>query len=181
MPAMELAGNFFLVGLMGAGKTTVGRTLARLSGKHFYDSDHEIERRTGVKITTIFDIEGESRFREREKDVIADLCHMDGIVLATGGGAVLAPENRAMLKAHGTVIYLRAQIDDILARTRHDKSRPLLQTANPRQKLEELYHQRDPLYREVADIVIDTSHQNVNLLVSKLEQRILDHLARQTP
>ncbi|WP_179947595.1 shikimate kinase AroK [Vogesella sp. LIG4] len=172
MPAMELAGNFFLVGLMGAGKTTVGRTLARHAGKTFYDSDHEIERRTGVKITTIFDIEGEVRFREREKQVIAELCQLHDIVLATGGGAILAAENRAALKAHGTVIYLRAQIDDILARTKHDKSRPLLQTADPRSKLEQLYLQRDPLYMEIADIVVDTSSQNVNTLVQRLEQRL---------
>jgi len=174
MPAMELAGNFFLVGLMGAGKTTVGRTLARHTGKTFYDSDHEIERKTGVKITTIFDIEGESRFREREKQIIAELCQLQDIVLATGGGAILAPENRLVLKAHGTVIYLRAQIDDILARTKHDKTRPLLQTANPREKLAQLYQQRDPLYMEIADVVIDTSSQNVNSLVQRLEQRLLN-------
>lgn len=178
MPAMELAGNFFLVGLMGSGKTTVGRTLAKHTGKTFYDSDHEIERRTGVRITTIFDIEGEPRFRERERDTIAELCQMQGIVLATGGGAILAPENRQALRKHGTVIYLRAQIDDILARTLHDKSRPLLQTADPRSKLEELFAIRDPLYREVADIVIDTTHQNVNVLVHRLEQRLLSHQSK---
>ncbi|WP_174874841.1 shikimate kinase AroK [Vogesella oryzae] len=176
MPAMELAGNFFLVGLMGAGKTTVGRTLARHTGKTFYDSDHEIERRTGVKIATIFDIEGEASFRAREKQVIAELCQMQNIVLATGGGAILAPENRQMLSAYGTVIYLRAQIDDILARTKHDKSRPLLRTSDPRAKLEQLYQQRDPLYMEIADVVMDTSCQNVNTLVQRLEQRLLTQL-----
>lgn len=172
MLGMKLAGNIFLVGLMGAGKTTVGRTLARHTGKQFFDSDHEIEKRTGVRITTIFDIEGEQRFRERERDTIAELCAMDNIVLATGGGAILAPENRLALRSHGTVIYLRAQIDDILARTLHDKSRPLLQTGNPRAKLEELFAQRDPLYREVADLTIDTSHQNVNVLIARLEQQL---------
>ena len=169
MPAMEnMAGNFFLVGLMGAGKTTVGRALARKTGKTFYDSDHEIEARTGVRVATIFDIEGELRFRDRESSVIADLVRMDNIVLATGGGAVLRAENRAELSRHGVVVYLRASIDDLLARTMHDKNRPLLQTADPRAKLQSLLEQRDPLYREVADIVVDTSQQNVNLLVSRL-------------
>lgn len=169
MPAMEnMAGNFFLVGLMGAGKTTVGRALARKTGKTFYDSDHEIEARTGVRVATIFEIEGELRFRDRESSVIADLARMNNIVLATGGGAVLRPENRAELSKHGVVIYLRASIDDLLARTMHDKNRPLLQTADPRAKLQSLLEQRDPLYREVADIVVDTSQQNVNLLVSRL-------------
>ncbi len=164
----NMAGNFFLVGLMGAGKTTVGRALARKTGKTFYDSDHEIEARTGVRVATIFDIEGELRFRDRESSVIADLVRMDNIVLATGGGAVLREENRQNLASHGTVIYLRAGIDDLLARTQHDKNRPLLQIANPRAKLESLFQERDPLYREVADIVIDTSQQNVNLLVCRL-------------
>lgn len=169
MPAMEnMAGNFFLVGLMGAGKTTVGRALARKTGKTFYDSDHEIEARTGVRVATIFEIEGELRFRDRESSVIADLAKMNNIVLATGGGAVLRPENRAELSRHGVVIYLRASVDDLLARTMHDKNRPLLQTADPRAKLQSLLEQRDPLYREVADIVVDTSQQNVNLLVSRL-------------
>lgn len=164
----NMAGNFFLVGLMGAGKTTVGRALARKTGKTFYDSDHEIEARTGVRVATIFEIEGELRFRDRESSVIADLARMNNIVLATGGGAVLRPENRAELSKHGVVIYLRASIDDLLARTMHDKNRPLLQTADPRAKLQSLLEQRDPLYREVADIVVDTSQQNVNLLVSRL-------------
>ena len=163
-----MAGNFFLVGLMGAGKTTVGRALARKTGKTFYDSDHEIEARTGVRVATIFEIEGELRFRDRESGVIADLAKMNNIVLATGGGAVLRPENRDELSKHGVVIYLRASIDDLLARTMHDKNRPLLQTADPRAKLQSLLEQRDPLYREVADIVVDTSQQNVNLLVSRL-------------
>lgn len=184
MPAMEkLAGNFFLVGLMGAGKTTVGRALARKTDKTFYDTDHEIEARTGVKVSTIFDIEGEMRFRDRETSVIADLVRQDGIVLATGGGAVLRPENRKLLSAYGTVIYLRAPIDDLLTRTMHDKSRPLLQTADPKAKLESLFEQRDPLYREIADVIVDTSQQNVNILVSqlveKLQTLILQHGSHQ--
>lgn len=169
---MKASGNLFLVGLMGAGKTTVGRQLARLTGKTFYDSDHEIEARTGVRIPVIFEIEGEAGFRVRESEMIAELATLPNIVLATGGGAVLDPNNRQVLANHGTVIYLRAGIDDILARTQHDKNRPLLQIANPRAKLEALFAQRDPLYREVADVVIDTSRQNINTLVHRLLRQI---------
>lgn len=160
---------------MGAGKTTIGRQLARLTGKTFYDSDHEIEARTGVRIPVIFEIEGEAGFRVRESEMIAELATLPNIVLATGGGAVLDPNNRQVLANHGTVIYLRAGIDDILARTQHDKNRPLLHTANPRAKLEALFAQRDPLYREVADVVIDTSRQNINTLVHRLLRQIELH------
>lgn len=169
----KLAGNFFLVGLMGAGKTTVGRALARKADKTFYDSDQEIEARTGVRVATIFDIEGEVRFREREAQVIADLVRLNDIVLATGGGAVLREDNRRLLAEHGTVIYLRANIDDLLARTQFDRNRPLLRTADPRAKLASLFEQRDPLYREIADLVIDTTQQNVNVLVNHLEERLI--------
>lgn len=143
-----------------------------MTGKTFYDSDHEIEARTGVRIPVIFEIEGEAGFRVRESEMIAELATLPNIVLATGGGAVLDPNNRQVLANHGTVIYLRAGIDDILARTQHDKNRPLLQTANPRAKLEALFAQRDPLYREVADVVIDTSRQNINTLVHRLLRQI---------
>ncbi len=150
---------------MGAGKTTIGRILARKLGKRFIDSDHEIEARTGASIPWIFEIEGEQSFRRREQDVIRDLTAQDGIVLATGGGAVLSAENRANLKAHGTVIYLRANVASILVRTSHDKNRPLLQTADPRKKIEELSAQREPLYMEIADLVIDTGRPNVQSMV----------------
>lgn len=166
----KLSGNFFLVGLMGAGKTTVGRALARKADKTFHDSDQEIEARTGVRVATIFDIEGEQRFRDRESSVIADLVRLPDIVLATGGGAILRPENRRNLSAHGFVIYLRANVDDLLARTQHDRNRPLLQTADPRAKLAALFEERDPLYRETADLIVDTTQQNVNTLVSHLEE-----------
>ncbi|KAF0814073.1 Shikimate kinase 1 [Andreprevotia sp. IGB-42] len=164
MPGMKLPGNFFLVGLMGAGKTTIGRTLARATDHAFYDSDHEIESRTGVKIPIIFEVEGESGFRERETAMIAELSSLKDVVLATGGGAVLSTENRACLRARGTVIYLRANVDDLYQRTMHDRNRPLLQTANPRERLRELFEVRDPLYREVADLVVDTSRQTVQHL-----------------
>ncbi|WP_290368564.1 bifunctional shikimate kinase/3-dehydroquinate synthase AroKB [Massilia sp. Bi118] len=165
--------NIFLVGLMGAGKTTIGRMLARRLGMHFADSDHEIEARTGASVPWIFEIEGEASFRRREADMIRELSAGSGLVLATGGGAVLNPDSRRLLAERGTVIYLRASVNSILARTSHDKNRPLLQTADPRRKLEDLTAQREPLYREIADLVIDTGRPNVQSMV----QTILDQLA----
>jgi shikimate kinase/3-dehydroquinate synthase len=165
--------NIFLVGLMGAGKTTIGRLLARRLNMRFIDSDQEIEARTGASIPWIFEIEGEPSFRRREADVIRDLSAQNGIVLATGGGAVLDPASRALLARRGTVVYLRASVGSILQRTAHDKNRPLLQTADPRRKLEDLTAQREPLYREIADLVIDTGRPNVQSMV----QTILDQLA----
>ncbi|MBJ7310281.1 bifunctional shikimate kinase/3-dehydroquinate synthase AroKB [Rugamonas sp. CCM 8940] len=164
--------NVFLVGLMGAGKTTIGRILARKLGLRFIDSDHEIEARTGASIPWIFEIEGEQSFRRREAEVIGELTAQQGIVLATGGGAILDAASRAFLASRGTVIYLRASVNSILTRTAHDKSRPLLQTADPRRKLEELLAQREPLYLEIADVVIDTGRPNVQSMV----QTILQHL-----
>ncbi|MYM87398.1 3-dehydroquinate synthase [Rugamonas sp. FT82W] len=160
--------NVFLVGLMGAGKTTIGRILARKLGLRFIDSDHEIEARTGASIPWIFEIEGEQSFRRREADVIRELTAQQELVLATGGGAILNADSRAYLKARGTVIYLRATVHSILQRTAHDKNRPLLQTADPRKKLEELMAVRDPLYMEIADIVIDTGRPNVQSMVQSI-------------
>lgn len=165
-------GNIFLVGLMGAGKTTIGRQLAKSQDKDFLDSDHEIESRTGVNIPTIFELEGEGGFRLREQAMIDELTQRGDIVLATGGGAVLNEQNRANLHSRGLVVYLRATITDLLARTRHDKNRPLLQTADPQKKLEELFAQRDPLYREIADIIVDTGQQSVPQLVRQLEKKL---------
>ncbi|MFJ9451731.1 bifunctional shikimate kinase/3-dehydroquinate synthase AroKB [Herbaspirillum sp. NPDC101397] len=163
-----MSGSIFLVGLMGAGKTTIGRALAKKLNKRFVDSDHEIESRTGTTIPVIFEIEGEESFRKREADVIRELSAQQDIVLATGGGAILRAETRAYLKQRGTVIYLRAGINQILQRTGRDKNRPLLQTADPRRKLEELSRQRDPYYREVADFVIETGRPNVQFLVQAI-------------
>jgi shikimate kinase len=171
---MEITGNFFLVGLMGAGKSTIGKHLAKRLGKSFIDSDHEIERRTGVKIPVIFEIEGEAGFRLREQQVIHELTDRQDIVLATGGGAVLHASNRQDLHTRGTVIYLRANIDDLFARTRRDKNRPLLQTPDPKARLTELFLQRDPLYKEIAHIVIDTGRQSVNTLLAQLESKLND-------
>ena len=160
---------------MGAGKTSVGRLLAKRFGKTFYDCDQEIERRTGVKIPVIFEIEGEAGFRAREEHVLRELAALTDIVLATGGGAVLREENRQALKQNGTVVYLRASLDDLWQRTRHDRNRPLLQTADPRAKLEQLFAERDPLYREVASLVMDTGNQSLRNLANRLEQRLREH------
>ena len=157
---------------MGSGKTTIGRALAKKLNKRFVDSDHEIEARTGASIPVIFEIEGEESFRRREAEVIRELSAQPDIVLATGGGAILRAENREHLKKNGTVVYLRASINQILQRTGRDKNRPLLQTADPRRKLEELSRQREPLYRDVADFVIETNRPNVQFLV----QTIMSHL-----
>jgi shikimate kinase len=168
-------GNIYLVGLMGAGKTSVGRLLARHLGKTFYDCDHEIERTTGVKVAVIFEIEGEAGFRAREARTLAELVQRKEVVLATGGGAVLLPENRALLSANGIVVYLRAMPQDLWKRTRHDKNRPLLNTADPLAKLEQLFEDRDPLYRSTADIVIDTGNQNLGSLMHRLEDQLRRH------
>jgi len=165
---MSKRDNLYLVGLMGAGKTTVGRLLSKHYGCAFYDSDHEIETRTGVKIPLIFEIEGEAGFRKREEAAISELTALQGIVLATGGGAVLSQLNRENLRKNGMVIYLRGTPEHLYERTRHDRNRPLLQTANPLAKLRELYAQRDPLYREVADIVVDTGRQSVSGMIRVL-------------
>ena len=153
---------------MGAGKTTVGRSLARRLGKTFIDADHELEARTGVSIPTIFEIEGEEVFRQREAQVIADLTLADDVVLATGGGAVMREDNRNVLSTRGFVVYLRAQPRDLWLRTRNDQNRPLLRTANPLARLEELYRIRDPIYAQVADLVIDTGRQRVNILIAQI-------------
>jgi 3-dehydroquinate synthase len=162
------AGNIFLVGLMGSGKTTVGRALAKKLNKRFVDSDHEIEARTGASIPLIFEIEGEASFRQREAAMIRDLSAEENIVLATGGGSVLDAKSREYLKARGTVIYLRAGVSNILQRTAHDRNRPLLQTPDPRARLELLSTQREPYYREVADIIIDTGRPNIQSLVQAI-------------
>lgn len=161
--------NIFLVGLMGAGKTSVGRALARRLHKTFFDTDQEIERATGVRIPLIFEIEGEAGFRARESRMLAELTRRRNIVLATGGGAVLTEDNRRLLVQHGTVVYLRAAVEDLWRRTRHDRNRPLLQVDDPREKLRELIVHRDPLYAEVADVVVDTGAQSVGVLAHKLE------------
>ena len=150
------AHRVFLVGPMGAGKTTIGRQLAQTLKLEFIDSDLVIEERTGADIPWIFDVEGEEGFRERESKAIDELTLRDGIVLATGGGAVLRPENRAAMSSRGTVVYLHASLERQVERTARDKNRPLLQVEDPEARLRELMAQRDPLYREIADHVVET-------------------------
>ncbi len=171
-------GNILLVGMMGSGKTTIGKSLASTLGKQFIDSDHEIQARTGVKIPVIFDIEGEAGFRKRESEVLRDLSRKDNIVLATGGGAILSQENRALLKRSGTVVYLRASINDLYRRTRYDKNRPLLQTQNLHQKLNELFTERDALYQETAHVIVDSGKQGVRYLVQKLINKLVSHKSK---
>ena len=168
----ERSGNIFLVGMMGAGKTTVGRLLAHFLGKTFYDSDREIQKRTGVGIPVIFEIEGEEGFRKRETDMLAELAKMENIVLATGGGAVLSMENRRLLKQRGIVIYLRAAVEDLWRRTRQDQNRPLLRAPDPRKKLTELYGQRDPLYRDTAHIIVESGKRSARHLAQLLAQQL---------
>ncbi|MCF8151836.1 MAG: shikimate kinase [Burkholderiaceae bacterium] len=156
----------------GAGKTTVGRHLARRLGRSFIDADHEIEARTGVRIPLIFDIEGEQGFRDRETKVIAELANESNLVVATGGGAVLRPENRAALRQGGTVVYLHVGPNLLFERTRLDPNRPLLQVSDPMKKLDELFAARDPLYREVANVVIHSAGGSILHLVKLVEREL---------
>jgi shikimate kinase len=172
MPVMKGGGSIFLVGMMGAGKTTVGRLLARRLRLRFVDSDREIEARCGVKIPVIFEIEGEAGFRAREALAIEALTALGGVVLATGGGAVLAEPNRQHLAERGVVVYLSAKPEDLDERVRHDRNRPLLAGSEPLARLRELHVQRDPLYRSVADIVLDTGAQSVQVLARQLLDRL---------
>jgi shikimate kinase len=169
---MRTRSNIFLVGPMGAGKTTVGRRLAELRGLQFADSDHEVEQRTGVDIAYIFEKEGEAGFRKRERQVIAELTGSQGLVLATGGGAVLESENRQRLAARGFVVYLRASIEHQLRRTGRTDSRPLLQSGNPRETLERLFAVREPLYQEVADLVLDADGVNARNLAQDISRHV---------
>jgi shikimate kinase len=166
------SGNLILVGMMGSGKTTMGRALAKHLGKVFVDSDEEIIKRTGVTIQHIFDVEGEAGFRQREAAAIRELVGRNNMVFATGGGAVLEEQNRTMLQRNGIVIYLKASVHDLWQRTRHDRNRPLLQTDNPHAKLTELFQQRDPLYRQVSDIVVQSGKQSAHALMLHLSNEI---------
>ena len=164
--------NLIIVGPMGAGKSTIGRLLAKELRMDFKDSDKEIEVRTGANIPWIFDVEGEQGFRDREQSVLAELCEEDGQVIATGGGAVMRPENRQTLRAGGRVIYLHTSVEQQLARTARDRNRPLLRTANPEKVLRDLLSIRDPLYREIADLIIETDERPPRLVVLEILARL---------
>lgn len=169
---MNEPNNIFLVGPMGAGKTTIGKYLAQQLKLRFCDSDAEIEVRTGADIPWIFDVEGEQGFRDREQQVIDEMTRWDDVVLATGGGVVLRPENRRALGARGFVIYLRATVDEQVRRTRRDRRRPLLQQGDPEQILRDLMAVRDPLYREIADLVIETDGCSPKTVAQRLVREL---------
>jgi len=157
---MSRSNNIFLIGPMGAGKSTIGRHLAEFLGKDFQDTDHEIEKRTGASIPLIFEIEGETGFRNRESSVLNDLTNKSNLVLATGGGVVLSVDNRRTLHNRGVVVYLHAPLETLLQRTRRDRHRPLLQTTDRRRTMEEILKAREPIYRLTADMVIETAHRS---------------------
>ena len=162
------------VGPMGAGKTTIGRQVAKSLGRKFFDSDKEIEKRTGASIPLIFELEKEEGFRKRESAMIRELASKENIVIATGGGAVLKKQNRDILSKYGFVIYLCAPVEQLIRRTARDKNRPLLQTDNPKKTIKDLLKIRDPLYRDVADLVIETNGFSVTQVVSKLKKALKD-------
>ena len=164
--------NLILVGPMGAGKSTIGRLLAKEMRLQFKDSDKEIEQRTGADIPWIFDVEGEQGFREREQLMVAELCELQGVVIATGGGVVLRAENRKALRDGGRVVYLHASVEQQLERTSRDRNRPLLQTAEPGKVLRGLMEIRDPLYREIADVIIETDERPPRLVVQEIIERL---------
>ncbi|PQJ96508.1 shikimate kinase AroK [Chromatium okenii] len=169
---MMRAQNIFIVGPMGAGKSTVGRQLAEVLSYTFKDSDQEIQRRTGVDIPTIFEFEGESGFRHRERQIIEELVNEERIVLATGGGAVLSPENRQNLSARGVVIYLHCSPEQQFSRTSRDRNRPLLETEDPLEKLRQVMEEREPLYRQVADMVVSTEKRGTSAVIKEIMRRL---------
>jgi shikimate kinase len=171
--------NVYLIGPMGSGKTAVGRRLAALLGKEFIDSDAEIEKRTGVDIRYIFEREGEARFRERERDVIADLTALHDVVVATGGGVILDPTNRSRLSSTGTVVYLETDIDTLVLRTKSSKSRPLLVAEAPRAVLERLMLARGPLYESIADLRVHTTGRQVRAVAADIRERLAERVAKQ--
>lgn len=176
-----MSNNIILVGLMGAGKSTIGRNLAKKLNKVFYDSDRVIEERTGVDIATIFEIEGEQGFRDREAQVIEELCKKNDIVLATGGGSILRDENRENMKKFGHVVYLCTSADLLYSRIKYDKSRPLMQTSSPLDTLRQLLKIREPFYKEVADSIVITGKQKATAIVRRVEEALKQHSNNSLP
>ena len=169
--------HIFLVGMMGAGKTTLGRALARRLGREFVDCDRVLVERTGVPVATIFEIEGEEGFRRRESGVLQELCTRDRCVIATGGGVVLSEANRDLMRTSGTVVYLKARLESLWERTRHDSTRPLLATPDPHARLAELLAEREPLYRESAHVVVETGQQSPATAVGRVLAALRDREA----
>ena len=169
---MSRLANVFLIGPMGSGKSTIGKQVAGLLGLEFEDSDHEIQRRTGVDIPTIFDFEGEEGFRRREKAVIDELTQREGLVLATGGGSILDPDNRTFLSSRGFVVYLHCTPDQQYERTIRDRNRPLLQTGDPLAKLRSLMEEREPLYRQTADFIVVTEKRSAASVAKEIVRKI---------
>ncbi|MBI3716132.1 MAG: shikimate kinase [Betaproteobacteria bacterium] len=169
---MTVVHNIFLIGMPGAGKSTVGKALARRCGLRFLDCDHEIERRTGVAIATIFEIEGEAGFREREAQLIAEVCAGRGLVLATGGGVILREDNRRTLREHGLVVFLQTRLADLVIRTRRDTKRPLLQGDDPAGKLRALMEAREPLYHQAAHLVFDAATHHAGRMADLIIERM---------
>lgn len=167
--------NIFLVGMMGAGKTTLGKALAARLEREFVDTDRALVQRTGVPVATIFEIEGEEGFRRREAAVLDELCAHDRRVVATGGGVVLEERNRSRMRESGTVVYLRARLENLWERTRQDTTRPLLATPDPRARLAQLLQEREPLYRDTAHVIVDTGSQSAATLVNRVLAALRDH------
>ncbi len=168
--------NIILIGPMGSGKSTIGQLLANRLGRPFHDSDHYIEERTGVDIARIFDIEGEPGFRDRESRALSDLLQLQDIVLATGGGSVLREENRRLLKERGYIVFLDTSVGQQMERLRHDKKRPLLQTENPRERLEKLFEERHPIYLELADLHLRTDGKYARKVANEIIHLLPDEL-----
>jgi len=169
---MQNPKNIFLIGPMGVGKSTIGRQLAALLRMEFEDTDHEIQRRTGVDIPTVFDFEGEEGFRRRERAVVEDLTQGSGLVLATGGGVVLDQDNRRCLSGRGVVVYLSCSPEQQYRRTKQDRNRPLLQTDDPMSRLKDLMQEREPLYREMADLVVSTENRNAGVVAREIVKQL---------
>ena len=169
---MDVPSNIFLIGAMGAGKSTIGRRLASALDKDFVDADQALEERTGVEIPLIFELEGEAGFRKRESEMLARLVEREGMVLATGGGVVLSAKNRTHLAERGFVVYLDAPVELLVARVARDRHRPLMQTADPEATMREITRIRDPLYRESADIIVKSTHRSSRFVVREILQRI---------
>lgn len=177
---MNAAFSIFLVGMMGAGKSTVGVRLARRLDRVFVDADRALEERLGVSVQTIFAVEGEAGFRRRESQFLEEMSAQPGLVLATGGGVVLSPANRELLKSRGVVVYLQASPADLWQRLRRDRQRPLLKTANPRERIYQLCQDRDALYREVATHIVTTSRQPIDQIVDEVVRRLSEAAQAQT-